>query len=78
MIQTFSAFSLLSSPRINDFISPKYCWHRQLGGLGVLREVVHGFSEEARTRGFASLTFVRLAFVEAILVITGMNVAKFR
>ncbi len=27
---------------------------RQPGGLGVLREVFHGFSEEARTRGFPS------------------------
>ena len=27
---------------------------RQPGDLGVLREVVHGFSEEARTRGIPS------------------------
>jgi len=40
---------------------------RQLGDLGVLREVFHGFSEEARTRGFASLTLVRFAFIEAIV-----------
>ena len=38
---------------------------RQPGNLGVLRELVYGFSEEARTRGFASLTFVRFAFVES-------------
>jgi len=38
---------------------------RQLGDLGVLREVFHGFSEEARTRGFAPLTLVRFAFVVA-------------
>jgi hypothetical protein len=36
----------------------------QLGDLGVLREVFHGFSEEARTRGFASLAFARFALVE--------------
>jgi hypothetical protein len=30
----------------------------------VLRGVIHGFSEEARTRGFASLTLVRFAFIE--------------
>ncbi len=29
----------------------------------VLRGVIHGFSEEARTRGYASLTLVRFAFV---------------
>ena len=28
----------------------------------VLREVFHGFSEEARTRGFAPLSFLRFAF----------------
>jgi hypothetical protein len=36
---------------------------RQPGDLGVLREVIDGFSEEARTRGFASLTLVSFAFV---------------
>jgi hypothetical protein len=35
---------------------------RQPGDLGVLRGVIGGFSEEARTRGFAPLTFVRFAF----------------
>ena len=35
----------------------------QPGDLGVLREVIDGFSEEARTRGFASLSFLRFAFV---------------
>jgi hypothetical protein len=33
----------------------------------VLRGVIHGFSEEARTRDFASLTLVRFAFVECSL-----------
>jgi hypothetical protein len=36
---------------------------RQAGDLRVLREVFRGFSKEARTRGFASLTLVRYAFV---------------
>ena len=36
---------------------------RQPGDLGVLQGVVRDFSEEARTRGFASLTLVRFAFV---------------
>jgi len=35
----------------------------QPGDLGVLRGVVEGFSEEARTRSFASLTLVRYAFI---------------
>jgi len=35
---------------------------RQPGDLGVLRGVNDGFSEEARTRGFAPLTLVRFAF----------------
>ncbi len=35
----------------------------QLGGLGSFGESFRGFSEEARTRGFASLTLVRFAFV---------------
>ena len=39
--------------------------YRQPGGLGVLRGVIRGFSEEARTRGFASLTLVRFAFIRA-------------
>jgi hypothetical protein len=36
---------------------------RQPGDLGVLRGVILGFSEEARTRGFAPLTLVRFAFI---------------
>ncbi len=36
---------------------------RQLGGLRVLRGVVRGVAEEARTRGFASLGFPRFALV---------------
>ncbi len=35
---------------------------RQPGDLGVLREVSNGFSEEARTRDFASLALARFAF----------------
>ncbi len=31
-----------------------YPYLRQLGDLGVLRGVVRGFSEEAKTRGFPS------------------------
>ena len=39
----------------------------------VLRGVIHGFSEEARTRGFASLTLVRFAFIgcDCIYALTG-------
>jgi len=33
--------------------------------LGALRRVAEGVAEEARTRGFASLTFARFAFVRA-------------
>ncbi len=36
---------------------------RQLGGLRVLREVFHGFSEEARTRGFPSPPFGGFGFI---------------
>ena len=36
---------------------------RQPGDLGVLREVFHGFSEEARTRGFPSPPFGGFGFV---------------
>jgi len=36
--------------------------YRQPGGLGVLREVFHGFSEEARTRGFPSPSFGGFGF----------------
>ncbi len=35
----------------------------QPGDLGVLRGVADGVAEEARTRGFASLSLGRLAFV---------------
>ena len=37
---------------------------RQPGGLGVLRGVDDGYSEEARTRGVASLALARFAFIE--------------
>ena len=40
---------------------------RQPGDLGVLRGVAEGVAEEARTRGFASLTLVRFAFVQLIM-----------
>ena len=35
----------------------------QPGDLGVLRGVADGVAEEARTRGFASLSLGRLAFI---------------
>ena len=35
----------------------------QPGDLWVLREIIHYFSEEARTRGFASLALASFAFV---------------
>ncbi len=44
---------------------------RQPGDLGVLRGVIDGFSEEARTRGVASLTLVRFAFVVRVIVTCG-------
>ncbi|VUX54872.1 protein of unknown function [uncultured Woeseiaceae bacterium] len=37
------------------------CW--QLGDLGVLRGVILGFSEEARTRGFPSPSFGGFGFI---------------
>ncbi len=37
--------------------------NRQLGGLGVLRGVFRGFSEEARTRGFASPSLGGFGFI---------------
>jgi hypothetical protein len=46
-----------------DSIFPLLLTCRQPGDLGVLRGVIHGFSEEARTLGFASLTLVRFAFI---------------
>ncbi len=36
---------------------------RQPGDLGVLRGVIHGFSEEARTRGFPSPPFGGFGFI---------------
>ena len=36
---------------------------RQPGDLEVLRGVIDGFSEEARTRGIASLALARFAFI---------------
>jgi hypothetical protein len=41
--------------------------HRQPGDLGVLRGAIHSFSEEARTRGFASLVLASYAFVSATM-----------
>ena len=44
-------------------VSRDYCNKlRQPGDLGVLREVFHGFSEEARTRGFPSPSFGGFGF----------------
>jgi hypothetical protein len=40
---------------------------RRPGDLGVLREVFHGFSEEARTRGIASPALAGFAFVRVIM-----------
>ena len=37
--------------------------YRQPGDLGVLRGVIHGFSEEARTRGFPSPSLGGFGFV---------------
>jgi len=46
----------------------------QLGGLRVLRGVIHGFSEEARTRGFPSPPFwqvwLLIYFEDSIIRIT--------
>ncbi len=36
---------------------------RQPGDLGILREVFHGFSKEARTRGFPPQPFGGFGFV---------------
>ncbi len=46
----------------NTFMLLVQVW-RQLGGLGVLRGVIDGFSEEARTRGFPSPPFGRFGFI---------------
>ncbi len=43
-----------------------YLSYRQLGDLGVLREVFRGFSEEARTRGFPSPSLGGFGFVVAV------------
>ena len=40
-----------------------YLSYWQLGDLGVLRGVFHGFSKEARTRGFPSPSFGGFGFV---------------
>jgi len=42
------------------YLDPRF---RQLGGLGVLRGVILGFSEEAKTRGFPSPSFGGFGFV---------------
>ena len=44
----------------------KQAW--QPGDLGVLRGVAECVAEEARTRGFASLTFASFAFIRNSLV----------
>ena len=49
----------LHNPAESDYVH----LNRQPGDLGVLRGVIHGFSEEARTRGFASLALARFAFI---------------
>jgi hypothetical protein len=47
--------------------------YRQLGGLGVLRGVIHGFSEEARTRGFPSPSFDGFGFTIYIVRIDALS-----
>jgi hypothetical protein len=45
-------------------LAPAYiCYKMQPGDLWVLREVFHGFSEEARTRGFPSPPFGGFGFI---------------
>ena len=39
-----------------------YLSYSQPGDLGVLREVIRGFSEKARTRGFPSTSFGGFGF----------------
>jgi len=41
----------------------------------VLRGVIDGFSEEARTRDFASLTLVRFAFTTQEIMPCGKNLS---
>jgi hypothetical protein len=48
--------------RANAFMLLVQVW-RQLGGLGVLRDVVEGVAEEARTRGFPSPPLGGFGFV---------------
>jgi hypothetical protein len=42
---------------------------QQPGDLGVLHGVAENVAEEARTRGFASMTFVRFASIAALIVL---------
>ncbi len=51
---------------VHLFIASLQFSHWQLGDLGVLREVIHGFSEEARTRGFPSPPFGGFGFVSDV------------
>jgi len=44
-----------------SLVLTKFVW--QPGDLGVLRGVAECVAREARTRGFASLTLVRFAFI---------------
>jgi hypothetical protein len=46
----------------SDYRSYLLMKFRQLGDLGILRGVIHGFSEEARTRGFPSPPFGGFGF----------------
>jgi len=41
---------------------------RQPGDLWVLRGVIGGVAEEARTRTFASLTLIRFGFIDSEIV----------
>ena len=47
----------------DDPLTLKNLGLRQPGDLGALRGVIDGFPKEARTRGIASLTLVRFAFI---------------
>ena len=51
--------------RAKAFMPRVHVW-RQPGDLGVLREVIHGFLEEAKTRGFPSPSFGGFGFVIVI------------
>ena len=51
---------------------------RQPGGLGVLRGAFHGFSEEARTRGFPCPSFGGFGFIGVarnLSIVAGWQVA---